>query len=329
MNVSRVYRLLKLITVLRSGQRYDASALASQMQVSRRTLFRDLKLLERAGVPYRFEHDKDTYAISDSFFLPALHLDLQEALALLMVTRKFLARQVHPMYQHALNAALKIESSLPGSILEYCGRWLEGVCIRWQAISPSDAIADLFPILQRAVAEHIRLKMRYDSVYEGRELDVLVDPLHLVFMSRGWYLIAKSHTHQQIRLFKVDRVQGIAPQEDHFTPDPDFSVEKYFGAAWRMIPDGTIHKIKLRFSAEVATSVEEVQWHESQMTTRLDGGALLFEAEVDGLREITSWVLGYGDQVEVLAPAELRARLREKAERMVALARMGDAGGAS
>ena len=53
---------------------------------------------------------------------------------------------------------------------------------------------------------------------------------------------------------------------------------------------------------------------------RLDDKSLLFEAKVDGLREICSWILGYGDQVEVLAPSKLRAVIRQMAERMVPLA---------
>ncbi|MBN2560541.1 MAG: YafY family transcriptional regulator [Phycisphaerae bacterium] len=320
MNVSRVYRLLKLITLLRSGRRYDVESLAEELGVSRRTLFRDLKMLELAGVPYRFEHGKHAYAIRESFFLPPLHLNLQESLALLLVTRKFLARQVHPMYQQALDAALKIESNLPAAVLKHCGEWLDGVSIRWPPTSPADVVTNLFQTVQRALANHTRLKVRYDSVYDGKEIEVLLEPLRLVFMARGWYLIANSRTHNEVRTFKMDRMIEVVDRGDEFTPDADFSEKRYFGAAWRMIPDGTVYSVLLRFSAVVATSVEEVLWHESQSTTRLDDGRLLFEAEVDGLREICSWVLAYGDQVEVLAPKELRDMIREKAARMIALA---------
>jgi proteasome accessory factor B len=320
MNVNRVYRLLKLITLLQSGRRFDPESLCTEIGVSRRTLFRDLNLLEHAGVPYHFDHDKGTYSISESFFLPPLHLELPEALALLLVTRKFLSRQVHASYQHALDAALKIESHLPGAILSHCGKWLDGVSIRWPQTSSADSTADLFHAIQRALAESERLKVIYDSVSDGREIRVFLDPLRLIFMSRGWYLIAKSLTHDQIRTFKLDRMIRVVPMGEYFQPDPTFSEKRYFGAAWCMIPDGKLYSIKLRFAAQVATPVEEVRWHDSQNTTRLDDGQLLFEVEVDGLREIVPWILGYGDQVQVLEPPELRARIREKAARMVALA---------
>ncbi len=124
MNVSRVYRLLKLITLLRSGRSYDPDGLARELEVSRRTLFRGLKLLEHAGVPYQFDRKANQYAIRETFFLPALHLTLDEALALLLVTRKFLLSDVHPAYRQAMNAALKVESTLPVPVLG-CGEHVE------------------------------------------------------------------------------------------------------------------------------------------------------------------------------------------------------------
>lgn len=321
MNVSRVCRLLKLITTLKSGRRFDADGLAGEMSVSRRTLFRDLGLLQEAGIPYRFIHDQQRYAIADSFFLPPIHLDLEESLALLLVTRKFLARQVHPHYQFALDAALKIESNLPAAVRRQCGRYLDGVSIRWEPMTSADGIRGVFDLLQRAIGERQELSGRYESASDQTELDVVLAPWRLVFISRGWYLIAKSMRHDEVRTFKVDRFTSLARTGKVCDAAPeDFDADQHFGAAWRMIPDGALHDIKLRFSEKVAQNVEDVQWHASQQTRRLPDGRLLFEARVDGLREIIWWILGYGDEVEVIAPDSLRSELRRRAERMVALA---------
>lgn len=321
MYVDRVVRLVKMITTLRSGRRFDADALAAALGVSRRTVFRDLSLLQEAGIPYRFHHERQTYAISDSFYLPAVHLDLEEALALLLVTRTFLSRDVHPNYQHALNAALKIETCLPASIRARCGPYLDGISVEWPPVSSAESSSDLFVILQRALANRERLTGDYDSVHDKKEIPVLIDPWRMVFMSRGWYLLAKSLRHGEVRTFKIDRFTRLEPTGDNFEPPPpDFTERTHFGAAWRMIPEGKLYRIKLRFTARVTQNVEEVQWHPSQATTRLDDGRLLFEAEVDGLGEIIWWILGYGDQVEVLQPDELRDRIRQIAERMVAAA---------
>ncbi|MBX3394413.1 MAG: WYL domain-containing transcriptional regulator [Phycisphaerae bacterium] len=325
MKSGRVFRLLKIITLMQSGRLYDADGMAAELSVSRRTLFRDLKLLEMVGVPYRFDHNEGAYKIPEGQFMPPVRLTLEESLALLLVTRVFIARQVHPAYQYAVDAALKIESTLPAAVLEHCGAWLSGLSIQWPASSWADAVSGLFEKLQRALADRRRIRMRYDSTHDDREVVFLCDPLRLVFMTRGWYLIAHSHLHGEIRTFKVDRIVEVSMTEDRFKPDADFSLKKYFGKAWRMIPEGRLYSVRLKFTREVAASVEEVLWHSTQSTRKHPDGSLIFEAEVDGLREISAWVLSYGDQVEVLSPQPLRDIVRDRAKNMLAAARRLDA----
>ncbi|MCA9256653.1 MAG: transcriptional regulator [Phycisphaerales bacterium] len=322
MNVDRVRRLLQLLTLLRSGKAFGADRLAAELQISRRTVFRDLKLLESAGVPYKFEHDEGNYKLEMSLSLPPTQLNMDEALALLLATRVMMSSAAHPMYRAVSDAALKIESGLPGSVLRHCGAWLEGLDVLPEPMSPIESVADLFADLQAALARRERIHLVYDSVYDGGEIRLFVDPARLIFATRGWYLIAWSHSHDAYRTFKVDRILSAEFTGDTFEPRTDFSCDTYFGKAWRMIPDGVVYNVRLRFDAEVATSVEEVQWHATQSTCRDRAGRLIFEAEVDGLKEIAPWILGYGEHVEVLAPKELRDVIREKAERILANAQV-------
>ena len=98
-----------------------------------------------------------------------------------------------------------------------------------------------------------------------------------------------------------------------------FQIDDYFGDAWSMIPEGKLYKVKLRFGPRVAGNVAEVLWHPRQKLTWHDDGSLTFEVEVDGLGEITWWLLGYGDQVEVIAPAPLCHRVMKTAQNLVEL----------
>ena len=81
-----------------------------------------------------------------------------------------------------------------------------------------------------------------------------------------------------------------------------------------MIPEGKIHRVRVRFLPKVAGNVEEVLWHPGQRTQRQADGSLVFEVEVDGLTEISWWIMGYGDQAIVEKPAELRHRICQMAE---------------
>ena len=84
-----------------------------------------------------------------------------------------------------------------------------------------------------------------------------------------------------------------------------------------MVRGETPYHVEIHFSSKVAGNVEEVAWHRTQrMRRRLDGG-LVFEVDVDGIEEISWWVLGYGDQAVVYEPVELRRLLASHAQAMV------------
>ena len=86
-----------------------------------------------------------------------------------------------------------------------------------------------------------------------------------------------------------------------------------------MIPEGRIYRVELKFSRKVARNVAEVQWHTSQKMLFNDDGTLSVQFHVDGLGEISWWVLGYGDQVEVISPVSLRKKISRTAEKMAAI----------
>lgn len=318
MKVSRVHRLLRLITLMQSGERYDADALASELKVSRRTLFRDLDMLKLARVPYRFDVQTKGYSIDESFFLPPVNLAVPEALAALLVLRKAVNRQLLPGYEHAAMAAAKIEGSLPSAMLSHCGSMLDGVDIRWPPMSEAGAVSSIFAALQTAISDRRKVSITYDSYYEGEELTLVMHPYRLVFIARAWYAIGYSEhpDHQQPRTFKVDRILAVERADGHYD-ETDFDLDDYLGLAWQLIREGQVYHVKLIFESKVAGNVDEILWHATQQTERLDGGRLAFEVDVDGLGEISWWVLGYGDQVDVVEPPELRERIATVARNMV------------
>ncbi|HUW84834.1 MAG TPA: transcriptional regulator [Phycisphaerae bacterium] len=319
MKASRVHRLLQLILLMRSGRKLGADALAQQLNVSRRTLFRDLDMLAKAGVPYRFDSRRGTYAISDTFFLPPLNLELPEALALLLVLRRFVTRQTVPIEADVARAAAKIEAALPSAMVEHCGSVLDAVEVRWPALSEAGSLDKVFVTLQQAIVEKRKVQLGYDSSFEGAEIETMLHPYRLAFVGRAWYVMGYSELHEAVRTFKLDRVLLAQPGDGQYRLDKPFDLDAYLGNAWQIIPEGKSYHVELVFAPMVAGNVEEVLWHRTQKTQRLADGSLLFEVDVDGLREISWWVLGYGDQVEVKAPPELRSRILEVVRRTATL----------
>jgi len=313
---------MQILTTLQAGKSYAASDLSKMFGTSRRTIFRDLKELQAIGVPYRYDPRTGGYMIEPEFFLPPVDLSLQEALGLLMLAHKTRNQIQLPFKNSVLLAALKIENNLPARIRQYCNKALQNISTRASAqalVTHSAGLDKTFAQLQQAIVKKRKVNIRYHSLFEGAIIDVELSPYHLLYNKRAWYVLGRSSLHESVRTFKLNRIRELTTTQRCFVDGEKFDVYDYLGRAWSMIPEGRIYDIKLRFLPKVANNVAEVQWHSTQQVVHNSDGSATVEFRVDGLGEITWWILGYGDQVQVLAPKTLREKVLEVAKNMTEL----------
>lgn len=319
MKLSRISRVMQILTTLQAGKSYGVDDLANIFGTSRRTIFRDLKELQTIGVPYHYNTATGGYTVDPEFFLPPIDLNLQEALSLLLLVHKARNQIQLPFKNSTLLAAIKIENNLPLKIRQYCNLALRNISILTTAQAPMNLLNRMFTQLQTAITKKRKVNICYHSLYEGKIINVNLCPYHLLYNHRAWYVLGLSDFHKSIRTFKLNRIKELETLDKCFLQDTGFNLYDYFGKAWSMMPEGRIYNIKLRFLAKVAENVTEVQWHSTQKVTRDNDGSAIVEFRIDGLREITWWILGYGDQVQIRAPKALRKRIVETAKNMIAL----------
>jgi len=316
--VSRIHRLLKLITLLQTGDPYHAPDLATQLKVSKRTLFRDLNLLKMAGIPLIYDASARRYTIEQSFFLPPTNFTMPEVLGLMMVLRKYGSQTALPNFEAIVGAMTKIESTLPRDIQEYCGHAMNQIDVHHSPMTDVGRTTDTFETLWQGARLCESIDLTYDSYFDQKEIVTRLNPYRLMFISRGWYVIGYSSLHEEVRTFKVERVLASKPTDRHFRVDPDFDPATYFGNAWQMIRGDQRYRVRIQFSPKVGRNVEEVLWHPTQQVQFLDDQSMMYEVEVDGVNEIAWWVLGYGKEAVVKEPPELRDIIREHARAMLA-----------
>lgn len=319
MKPSRISRVVRILTTLQAGKSYAVSDLAKLFGMSRRTIFRDLKELQAIGMPYHYDTKTGGYKVDPEFFLPPIDLNLQEALSLLLLAHKAANQMQLPFKNSALLAALKIENNLPDKIRQYCNTALQNVSARLGAQAPTNLLDKTFAQLQKAIMKKRETNILYHSLFEGNIISLDLSPYHLLYNRRAWYVLGFSSLHNSIRTFKLNRIKELKILDKCFLGGEDFNLYDYLGRAWAMIPEGRIYNIKLQFLPKVAENVSEVQWHSTQNIKRNSDGSATVEFRVDGLGEIIWWILGYGDQVQVLAPRVLRNRVLKVAKNMVRL----------
>ena len=319
MKSSRISRVMQILTTLQSGKSYAVDDLSKMFGTSRRTIFRDLQELQAIGVPYHYDAKNGGYRVDPEFFLPPVDLNLQEAMGLLLLVHKA-GRQIQlPFKNSALLAALKIENNLPAKMRQYCNIMLRNVTAKAVAQAPMNLLDEKFAQLQKAIAKKRKVNIRYQSLFDGKDIDVELCPCHLLYNYRAWYVLGLSNLHKSIRTFKLNRIRELEVSDKCFADGEEFDLNDYLSRAWSMIPEGRIYNVKLRFLPKVAKNVAEVQWHSTQTVTHNDDGSATVEFRVNGIGEITWWVLGYGDQVQILAPRVLRNKVVETAKNMIKL----------
>lgn len=314
--ISRIYRLLRVITMLQSGRGYTADELARELEVSRRTIFRDLNMLEMARIPYYFDDERECYRIQPNFFLPPVNLTLGEALAMLLLTGRLGGQTQLPLLSESARAAVKLESALPAAIRQHVGNALDRLSFCLGPVSRHEGLDEAFHQLTQAFVNRQVCRIVYISFYDRKQVSLTIHPLRLVFYGRAWYVLAYSVAHKQVRTFKLGRIRKLTVTERTFAARPEVEPSEHFDGAWGMIPEGRFHDVHVHFEPKVAGNVAEVRWHASQQVQWNDDGSIEFRARVNGLGEISWWLLGYGDQAEAIAPPELRQRVSEAAQSM-------------
>ena len=318
MSISRVYRLLRMITMLQGSRTYSPGQLADELEVSRRTVFRDLNMLEMARIPYFFDEEKRGYRVNPNFFLPPVNLTLPEALAMLLLAGRLRGTGRLPLLAHASRAAVKLEAALPASIREHVGTVLDNLQASLGPLSRHEGLEAVFEELASAIVQRQVCRLVYISLHERKQLTLHARPYRLMFHGRAWYVLAHSEEHGELRTLKLLRIRKCTVLERTFPPPPPEQLQGYFGGAWSMIPEGRSYDVRVHFDRKVASNVAEVQWHPTQRVQWNDDGSVEFQARVDGLGEIAWWVLGYGPFAEVVAPPALREAVAGSARAMAA-----------
>ncbi|MEW4487541.1 transcriptional regulator [Thalassoglobus sp. JC818] len=305
--ISKIRRLLQLLERLQSGRIHNTKELADFLKVSRRTIFRDIKTLQDSGISIHYEASQRGYWISESPYLPPTDLTLEETLSLVLLSQELgNSKRGIPFFDKAGEASLKLRSNLPNHLSSYVGELSTGVKMGTEPKSTLDDSRSHYDRALEAIADKRKLRIRYDSLYDQKEISTLISPYRIFFKRRSWYLIGRSSIHRAVRTFHLGRVRESTLTDDKFVVPKRFNLEQYFGKAWNMVRErGNRKQVTVRFAPLVARNVAEVAWHSTQTVIWNDDGTIDFHVTVDGIHEISWWILGYGDKAKVLDPPEL------------------------
>lgn len=301
--------MLKIHEELRRGALVNCTRLVAQLEVSRKTVVRDIAFMrDRLDLPIEFDARIQAYRYTHPVnAFPTVHVTEGELLALLVAQRALEQYRGTPFHRQLEIAFGKLSAGLRDRISFSPADELRAVSFRNIGLGRTDL--EVFNTLSGAVLRQEEVRFEYRKPGDARRSARRVHPYHLAHRENLWYLVGYDVAREALRTFALPRISGVVRTGASFARPADFSPEKFFASALGVLGGTGDYRVVIRFAGAVAERVREREWHESQEMRELPDGGLELQLRLGALTEVEQWVLGWGAAAEVLAPAELRASL--------------------
>lgn len=311
--------LVRQWIVLRTlcARRYGATVkeMVEEMGVSEKTIRRDLETFIKAGFPLVEtvgDYGRKTWRLEPTKTQPGLAFTFDEAIALYL-GRHLLEPLAGTMFWKASQQAFKkIRASLGSTALEYVEQF--GSVFHQTTVGASDYSkkADLIDELMIGIEDQRAVRVTYQSLRATEPVTYDVYPYGLTYHRGSLYLVGRSPDHDEIRHWKVDRMENAEPTEIKFQRPADFDLHEHLSRSFGIFRgNGNVH-VKVRFAPTVARYVSESKWHDSQQLIPQKDGSILAEFDLDDTEEIKRWVLSFGQHAVVLEPDELQTQILDE-----------------
>jgi proteasome accessory factor B len=194
------------------------------------------------------------------------------------------------------------------------------------AAAPARALeAEQFARVCEACRERERLRIDYYVPERDEVTSRQVDPYHVFAYGGDWYFAAFDHLRRDWRTFAVgERIRALQPTGERFEADAGFDLDRYLAEGFGIFRGGAVEEVILRFSPAVTPYLKERVWDETETKADLPDGGLELRMRVPVNVGLLRFVLQYGAEVEVMAPAGLREQMAGEGARLATLYHRGD-----
>ncbi len=316
------YRLRRILEMIREGTRTgslpNCGQFIRELEVSRRTLMRDLDFLrDDENAPIAYDDSRKGFKLTDpTFILPPVQITRREVFSF-SIARKLLERfEGTPLEMDMRSVLAKIAGSLEGAVsldVESLTEQFSVLCEDHARVN-----SEVWQAAGRAINQRERLRLEYQR-FDGVSGGYVLEPYHLVAYHGNWYLLALNTVAGRIETFALSRCRSIEGTGQHFARPVDFDARNFFKDAFGISQAEKPWKVRLLFAKEVATYIRERVWHSSQQLHERPDGRLEVRLETSGRKELTRWILSWMPNVQVLAPRQLKERVKQRLRKGLAV----------
>jgi predicted DNA-binding transcriptional regulator YafY len=302
-------RLLSLLSLLQAPRERSGAELADRLQVTRRTIRRDVERLRELGYPVRATLGPiGGYRLAAGTAMPPLLLDHEEAVAIAVGLRTAARQAVEGIEEASVRALSKLLQVLPPMLRRRVGA-LGAATVPFAPWDGPSVDPEDLTLLAGSIAEHVRVRFRYRGA-EGTETERLVEPHRLVATGRRWYLLAFDGNRGDWRIFRVDRISeprttGVraAPRDPPAQDAAAYVTSRLYDLAPTYRAVVTLQAPTALVVARLGDAAGEVE--------AIDADTCRLHSPADTLEWLALRLATLGCEFEVHEPPELAAYLRD------------------
>ena len=293
----------------------SVSELAYLCGVSKRTIQRDLRDFDDMGIPlWDDEGNPPRYGIIKGYYLPPIHLTLDDALALYLAAR-LLARYADNFDPHITEALAKLAGILPESLAGHIHATIRNLTDRQE----DPRFVRVLGVLALGWATGRKVRIRHqaagsENVHEYTFYPYFIEPSAT---GNATYAIGQASYFDDVHTFKVERILYAELLDESFETPEGFDGPSLLGSAWGIWYGEEMQEVVLRFAASATRRVKETCWHPTQRLEDTPDGGCILRLRVAHPKEMVYWIRGWGPQVVVLEPGWLRERMVREAREVV------------
>jgi len=223
-DIKRVSRLTAILTQLQTKRLLTASELANKFSVSKRTIYRDIKALEQAGVPILTDEGKG-YTLMEGYRVPPIMFTESEANALITAEQLILKNKDSSFVREYSEAINKIKSVLRHNTKDKVDLLSDRTVFRQNPAS--EQTSNFLSTLQIALTNFNLVKIKYHSPETNQTTERTIEPFAIYSTQENWLLIAFCHLRDDFRAFRFDRIQRLTLLNEKFQPHK-ITLQEYF-----------------------------------------------------------------------------------------------------
>lgn len=312
--MNRIDRLTSIIIYLQGRKRTTVEKLAERYDISERTVFRDLKALEEAGVPIGSEAGEG-YFIVKGYHLPPVMLSKSEAASMLAGERlmqRWNNTELGRSYKSALE---KIRSVLSTDDKEYFESLDEHIqSYPYEHVNNQIPNEQIFSELQNSIFKKEIVELVYKRPYKEEQTKRKVEPLGLLIMGRHWYLAAWCKLREDYRLFRLDRIIKFYPTGVKLRQPPEHTLQDYYDQ--NLHSEKELTEVVLRFDKKFARFVGDQKYWHGWAWEKSVGDCIEMTFLCGYLDYLSHWLLMSTSSVTVVKPVELQEKMKTLSEEL-------------